>query len=142
MKKVKEVFEKLTITSGRLDKENIIKENKDNELFVNTIQFLLDPYIVTGISKKKMSKKLNLNLDTYEAKNINDLMDYISKNNTGRDSDIIVIQKFVENNIEYKDFIEGLFTKSIKLGVTAKTVNKIIPNLIREFNVMLAESYE
>ena len=142
MKKVKEVFEELTITSGRLDKENIIKENKDNELFVNTIQFLLDPYIVTGISKKKMSKKLNLNLDTYEAKNINDLMDYISKNNTGRDSDIIVIQKFVENNIEYKDFIEGLFTKSIKLGVTAKTVNKIIPNLIREFNVMLAESYE
>ena len=81
MKKVKEVFEELTITSGRLDKENIIKENKDNELFVNTIQFLLDPYIVTGISKKKMSKKLNLNLDAYEAKNINDLMDYISKNN-------------------------------------------------------------
>lgn len=142
MKKVKEIFEKLACTSGRLDKENIIKENKDDKLFVDTIQFLLDPYIVTGISKKKMSKKLNLNLDTYEADDINNLMDYISKNNTGRDIDIIVVQKFIEKHVDYREFIEGLFTKSIKLGVTAKTVNKIIPNLIREFNVMLAESYE
>ena len=34
-----------------------------------------------------------------------------------------------------------IFTKELKLGITSKTINKVFPNLIPEFNVMLAEKY-
>ena len=139
---VKDIFDNISNTPGRIDKENILKQHKDNELFKSCIKFLLDPYTVTGISKLKMKKKLNLNMFTYEANDILDLIEYIKRNNTGRDSDIIVVKKFIDKNKDLKGFIEGLLTKSIKLGVTAKTVNKIIPGLIKEFNVMLAESYD
>lgn len=139
---IEDIFNNIATTPGRIDKENILKSHKDNQLFVECLRFLLDTYTVTGISKAKMKKKLNLNLDTYEAMNILDLMDYIKKNNTGKDSDIIVVKKFIENNKDYKEFVEGLITKSTKLGVTAKTVNKIWSGLIKEFNVMLAESYD
>lgn len=142
MRIIKDIFEQLQATSGRFDKEQILRDNKDNKLFVEALKFLVDTYTITGISKKKMSKKLNLKLDTYTASDLSNLMDYISKNNTGRDVDIIVVQKFIAANEDCKDFIEGLMTKSLKLGVTAKTCNKIIPGLCREFNVMLAESLD
>ena len=69
---VKDIFDNISNTPGRIDKENILKQHKDNELFKSCIKFLLDPYTVTGISKLKMKKKLILNMFTYEAKDILD----------------------------------------------------------------------
>ena len=39
---VKELFDKIANTSGKNDKIKIIKQNKDNELFVECLKFLLD----------------------------------------------------------------------------------------------------
>ena len=47
---VKEIFDKIASTSGKNDKIKIIKDNKDNQLFVECMVFLLDSEIVTGLS--------------------------------------------------------------------------------------------
>ena len=44
--------------SGSNDKKQFIRDNKDNEEFIRLIQFQLNTYIVTGISKKKISKNV------------------------------------------------------------------------------------
>ena len=142
MHNVIKIFKELQSTSSRKSKEAIIENNKNYIKFVSALSFLLDDFIVTGISKKKMAKKITNRESKLVIHSFDDLRTYLFKNNTGRDEDIYQVQKYIETlNDEEKEFIEGLVTKSLKLGVTAKTLNKIIPNSVREFAVMLAEPY-
>ena len=142
MHNVIKIFKELQSTSSRKSKEAIIENNKNYIKFVSALSFLLDDFIVTGISKKKMAKKITNRESKLVIHSFDDLRTYLLKNNTGRDEDIYQVQKYIETlNDEEKEFIEGLITKSLKLGVTAKTLNKIIPNSVREFAVMLAEPY-
>ncbi|HFD2033565.1 TPA: RNA ligase family protein [Clostridium perfringens] len=139
MKRVIEIIKELKSHSGRIDKENILKRNKDNELFKEVLKFTYDPYIVTGISKKKLNKKVKFKpYDTED--DITDMMAYLTKNNTGRDKDIIYIQNWLRNQDD-KEILSEIITKDLKCGITAKTINKVFEGLIREFNVMLASGY-
>ncbi|MCC0705127.1 DNA ligase [Clostridioides sp. ES-S-0049-02] len=131
--KIKNIFNNLIATSNRKEKIRILEENKNNGMFVECLQFLLDENISTGISKKKIFKMLN-NTNYITLNNIYDMIDYLSENNSGRNIDIRTIQVFSSKNRELKDFIIKLATKNIKLGVSAKTVNKIMPYLIIEKN--------
>ena len=55
IKEVKEIFDKISSVSAKSSKEAIIKKNKDNELFIECLKFLLDTDVVTGLSTKKMN---------------------------------------------------------------------------------------
>lgn len=76
------------------------------------------------------------------AKDIMDVFYYLNEHNTGTDIDIAYVLEFISNQRnEDKDMYVQIFTKELKLGITSKTINKVIPGLIPEFNVMLAEKY-
>ena len=137
---VKELFDKIANTSGKNDKIKIIKQNKDNELFVECLKFLLDSDIVTGLSKKKINKKVAVMGDRLET--IEEAMEYLKQHNSGKDSDIAMIKDFCDRQEGCKLFCEGLFTKSLKIGVDVKGVNKAIPNLIPSFDIMLGSKGE
>ena len=137
---VKELFDKIANTSGKNDKIKIIKQNKDNELFIECLKFLLDSDIVTGLSKKKINKKVAVM--GYRLETIEEAMEYLKQHNSGKDSDIAMIKDFCDRQEGCKLFCEGLFTKSLKIGVDVKGVNKAIPNLIQQHQVMLASKFE
>ena len=137
---VKELFDKIANTSGKNDKIKIIKQNKDNELFVECLKFLLDSDIVTGLSKKKINKKVAVMGDRLET--IEEAMEYLKQHNSGKDSDIAMIKDFCDRQEGCKLFCEGLFTKSLKIGIDVKGVNKAIPNLIPSFDIMLGSKGE
>lgn len=126
---VKKIFDSLASTSSRKEKERILEKYKNNRMFVECLQFLLDSNILTGISKNKICKNLN-NTSHNELENIYDMLDYLIKNNTGRNIDVKTIQVFASKDEKLKDFIFNLATKSIKLEITYKTVDKIMPGLI------------
>lgn len=138
---VKEIFDKIANTSGKNDKIKIIKQNKDNELFVECLKFLLDSDIVTGLSKKKIGKKVKLDKET--TSDIRCIFDYLKQHNTGTDEDITTVQSFTHcMDEDLKEFCNGLFTKSLKIGVDVKSLNKAIPNLIPSFDIMLGSKGE
>ena len=58
MEEVIRLFKQIQDTSSTNDKKAIIFANKDNELFKKCLVFLLDGNINTGISKKKINKKV------------------------------------------------------------------------------------
>lgn len=65
--------------------------------------------------------------------------------NSGRDYDIAVVQKFVDKleTEELKELARQIVTKSLKCGLTEKTINKVYgKGEIPSFAVMLAESYK
>ena len=147
MEEVIKLFKQIQETSGTNDKKAIIAANKDNELFKKCLVFLLDGNINTGISNKKINKKVEPSSElapyylcinsTFE-----EVMEYLSKNNTGTDVDIYEIQCFLEGHKEYREFYEQMITKSFRLGADSKVVNSVIPGLISTWEVMLGTSIE
>ena len=140
MKKVIKIFKQIQETSGTNDKKAIIAANKDNELFKKCLVFLLDGNINTGLSAKKIAKKVEKSeyiLPTFE-----DVMKYLAQNNTGTDNDISMIQAFLDEHEENREFYEQMITKSFRLGADSKVINSVIPDLIPTFEIQLGTSIE
>ncbi|WP_125154389.1 RNA ligase family protein [Clostridium rectalis] len=142
---VLKIFNEIKSISSRGIKEEILKKNKNNQLLENVLKFVFNPYIVTGVSKKKINKKVNntSNLSIPIISNIVKMMDYLKENNTGKYLDILAIQNFIKlAPKELQELYTQIATKSLKIGITAKTLNKIYgKGFIPEFNVMLANKY-
>jgi DNA ligase-1 len=96
----------------------------DTPLITAFLNFVLSNSVVTGLSKSKISKKIDncvlVNFDVF------DVMRYLMSNNTGKDDDIAVVQSFINQNLAYADFLVSVFTKTLTLGVEAKTVNQAL----------------
>lgn len=145
---VKEIFDKISSVSGRLAKEKILRDNKNNELFINCLKFLIDPHIKTGISTSKLNKELK-NSQFHKLNDIVELIDYLKVNNTGKDIDIMTIHSFILNqNEELYEFLKLFVTKKLRLGLNEKVINKIIPGLIatsddeEDIKPMLASKFD
>ena len=121
-------------------KEALTNLSSDSEFLLH-INFLLNPYVKTGISDSKIKKKFDLS-DVEPFVTTNEVIEYLSNNFTGRDKDIIMVQKSIQHIAESQDeekLLIDFFTKKLRLGFTGKTVNEVIPNLIPIFSPMLAE---
>ena len=140
MEEVIRLFKQIQETSSINDKKEIIAANKDNELFKKCLVFLLDSNVITGLSSKKITKKVRKSeyiLPTFE-----DVMKYLNQNNTGTDSDISMIQAFLNEHEDDREFYEQMITKSFRLGADSKVINAVIPGLIPTWDVMLGTSLE
>ena len=136
MEQVFKIFEELMDTTKKSEKAAILIRNQGNRLFTSTLKWLLDPFVLTGISSKKLSK--NVSYDTTPIQTWEDMMVYFENHHTGSDDDIRIVQGFIESQPEeQREYYRALVTKSLKLGVDAKSVNDVIPNLIPTFSVQL-----
>jgi len=123
---VKELFEQLTQTSSTLAKREIIINNSENELFTRYLNYLLNPFLITGISAKKISKQPDKE-PTADFETFSELMDYILFNKTGSDEVIANIRAFLDTQeMDMQWFYESIITKSAKLGCDVKSVNKAL----------------
>lgn len=141
MEQVFKIFEELMDTTKKSEKAAILIRNQGNRLFTSTLKWLLDPFVLTGISSKKLSK--NVSYDTTPIQTWGDMMVYFENHHTGSDDDIRIVQGFIESQPEeQREYYRALVTKSLKLGVDAKSVNDVIPNLIPTFLVQLGTPRE
>lgn len=134
-----QIFKQLQNTRSLNDKKLIIYKNKNDELFKKCLVFLLDSNITTGISTKKWDK---IKVNSTQKSVIDDfdiLLDYISKNNSGRDSDVVVCKSWCKGQSEeIQEFAKQIITKKFRLGCDKKVVNSVIPRLIPSWDVQQA----
>jgi DNA ligase-1 len=135
-------------TSSTIEKQNLLQRYESNKLFKEVLKFLLDPMVVTGISKKKIDKNVRIVYHETESGDYDllDLLDYVKAHNTGADDNIAFVQWYINtltNNEDLQSFLKSIITKSLKLGVDVKTVNKVYgKDFIPVLNVMLGTSVE
>lgn len=146
IEQLKACVEKLQATTGRLDKEAILKEYSDNEFVKKCLWYRFNKYIVFGISDKKLAKISfsNTSEEVIDEENYNllSLFEYLEQHNTGRDEDINVVAKYIHNLTPYADLIKGFIGKDINLGVQSTTLNKVYgKNFIPVFDLMLGFKY-
>lgn len=137
LKEVKDIFDKIASVSAKTSKEIIIKQNKDNELFKKVLYYAYNKDLKFKISKstvKIMEGKSKWNdlfsmLDELAASNINNDL----KNN---------VYKFLYSlNEDVKDLAIKILSKDLKCGISIKTINKVIPGLLYDFQVMKASAW-
>ena len=133
--------DELRASNSRLHKEAVLKAYEYNDDIKRIVKFIFNPYVVTGISKKKFYRKL-VYLSNTVLPDIWAVMDYLTEHNHGSDQDISNIQEFCIGNKGYEDIIYAIVCKDLTVGVTATTINKIWgKGFIPTFDVMLAEKY-
>lgn len=103
-------------TSSTIEKQSLLEECADeltyNKAFREILKFLLDNQIVTGISKKKIEKKVppitikDMEVVPYD---IISLLEYLKTHNTGTDKDIAQCQMFL--NLWNDDCINNFLEK-------------------------------
>ena len=153
--KFKQFVDEINAENGRNYKISVLEKYKDDKDILYLLDFLYNPYIITGISDKKLNKKFE-NFDNILSENfiqkqltsegeadvLKGLLNYLQIHNTGTDTDIKFVQQYrylwFSENVE---LFNKIITKNLQLGIDSKTINKVIPDLIPEFNVMLANKY-
>lgn len=125
--------------AGNNDKKVYLKSILVNPLTQYLIVTLLDTTVVLGLKKLQ-------DVGTYKETNEvsgSELQALISLLETSNITDKIrntVYQVLSRMSKEVQEVIQGVLCKTYKIGLTAKTVNKVQKGLIHEFSCMLAES--
>lgn len=143
---VRGIFEQISGASGSTQKIAIIKRNSDNNLFKKMLRFVYDDFIRTGMTYKTLASVdapaffTDFNGQQYD---IEQLMRYVKSHNTGAMATVSLVQDFCSVlSDKNRDFLYHVFGKDLKIGVTAKTINKALgKGFIREFGVQLAHPY-
>lgn len=134
----------MQIATHRTAKAFILLDNR-NDTIVFFLRFLLDKNITTGISTAKINKKLHKELNPDIDMTFFEVCKYISENPANDDTLWIVQSYIAKVKMESKDekFAEQVFTKKLRLGIEAKTVNQVYGYMvIPNFEVQLAKSIE
>lgn len=134
----------MTLSASRKHKQEVLNKYKNDATILEYLRIAYDPYIVFGISTKKLSKSIS-GMTPYTFGTIFELFDYLKVHNTGRDCDVKLCQATLDVvsdiNVECAHLLEELICKDLSIGCDAKTINSVISGLIPTFNVQLAEKY-
>ncbi len=138
-------FELLKNCKKKSERKAYLEEFQDDELFLYVLEFLMNTHKKTGISDAKLKKEFSDADIQISEKTLEELLDYLVKNNSGKNKDIIEAQCFIYTvkNFTLKGFVKELITKKYKCGMTAKFVCEVLPDLVKlEHQVMLANKYK
>ncbi len=123
---VKECFDTLADTPSLKEKKRLLNEKRNDPEVKKFLDYLLNPFFVTGISEKRIDKTVTKPV-TVEFSSFHELMAYIRLNNTGSEEVMANVQNFLRKiEYEYRDLFEfyvGIITKTLRIGCDVKTVN-------------------
>lgn len=130
--------------NGKCD---FIREHKNDEDLKKILYYALNPLITYHISEKTVCKLLN-SADNNEFQKLvffNDIFEcceYLSRLRAIDEATLRQVKLFLNHycDEEERDIYSKIISKSLRLGITAKTINKIIPNLIPEWEIQ--QSYQ
>ena len=142
MKKIEGIYNTYLDSKNYTGKsrEDFLVSQKDNRDFLEFLQLMLDKDIVFGLGKAKLKKAENTEPNaslTYD-----DVVEYLKVNNTGKEADAKLVMSFVNNtdDPDFKAFLVEVFIKGVRLGMSAKTINKVYPMLIKVFDVQRSKN--
>ena len=140
LQKFYDFVEEITKSNSRQYKQDILRKYKQDNDIKKYLWFIYNPFVKTGIARKKLNKTVSCNGLVFTSTFM--LFDYIRVNSTGNDFDIKTCQNYLASLPEHlKGLFASIITKDLPIGIDAKTINSVIPDLIPQFNVQLANKY-
>lgn len=146
LKHFRDFVNEISSNNSRKFKQEVLKKYKNDEVIQKYLKIAFDPYTVYGISYKKLSTQIRSASNYIPRTNsVLELFDYIAVHNTGTFDDILecknALDAIAAHDTEAAELLEKLICKNLVIGIDAKTINSVIPDLIPTFNVQLANKY-
>ena len=141
IKRVYNIFNELANVSGTNAKKDILKKYERDEYFKQVVNFLINPRAVTGISKSKIKKGVQVN-NSIEFQSILNLFNYILEHNTGSDEVLGTVLYNVSSLCDedcVKDFVRNLITKSIIVFICESFNRRFLENATRKSHQYLGK---
>lgn len=139
-----DILELLEETPGRLDKEEILHENVNNDLLRRAFVAAGDPYTVYHVNKFRMPRGLDdqdMDDDVALKVFLNELLPALSSREiTGNSAKDAVIDLFSYMTEHQQKWCQRILLKKLRCGVQESTINKIWSGALKSFSVALAET--
>jgi DNA ligase-1 len=142
MKEIARAIYEIQVTPGRNDKLALLRQYESLPGFKETLRFVYDPYIRTGIADKKLIKGMHGMKD--EQLTVYNIIEYFEANQTGTDDDVHFAWLFInaQETDQAKDLAFAMITKNLKIGVTDTSLNKVYgADFIPRIGCMLGMPY-
>lgn len=126
--------------SGSIKKQQVLRKFKDNEDFRKLLYYALNPMLTYRVSERTLKRRTQYDASsTPTMRDIYDICEMLSKRKAVDDTTVHHVTAFLStcHPVE-RELYTKLLAKTLRLGVTAKTVNKVIPGLIPEWEVQQA----
>lgn len=138
---IAKALEELKTISSTNEKIKWLKSH-DNKDFKKLLSWYFDITKPSGIAAKKMEKSV---LTYVTSDGLNEVIDYLTVHNTGKDEDISYV-KSVITGLNLTDEQSEIFTKLIckdyPMGIAIGIVNKVFPGLVPTFDVALCSKFQ
>jgi DNA ligase-1 len=130
--------------TGSIAKKQIIERHRDNETFRRLLYYALHPLLSYKVSEKTLKKDEIFNpAITLIMTDVFEVCELLSSRRALDDITVYQVKGFLAGQPEpNRTIFQKLLAKTLRLGVTAKTVNKVIPGLIPEWEVQQAYPIE
>ena len=149
VQQVKENLELLRDTSGKKAKIEVLEKITNHVSTDETIIFLLNDYITTGLKSAKLNKEIKKSSGKFVGMNsIISLLKTVTKNNTGKNSIVDLIQMEAKEaglDKDEKEFLYAVLSKTFKFGMSADSYNASKAGELYQiptFGVQLAQTYD
>lgn len=131
-------------TSGTIAKRKVLADNKGDDNFCKLLYYALHPLLTYKVSERTLRKPMPHSVSADSTmENIFEICEDLSQRKALDDATVYQIKGFLERRPEdEKELYTQILSKTLRLGVTAKTVNKVIPGLIPEWEVQQAYPIE
>lgn len=136
-----EIIHTMQSLRGTNEKAEFIKANAGNDAFRSFLFYALNPLLTYKVSEQTLARSGGYDPKiTLTATDIFSVCDMLSRRRAVDDATLYQVRSFlsVVSDEDERNLYIKLLAKTIRLGVTAKTVNKIIPGLIPEWEVQQA----
>ena len=130
---------------GPLKKQEVLRLGSENENFRKLLYYALNPMLTYKISEQRLRTPVAYDpAITLTMLDIFDICECLSKRKALDDATVYQVCVFVQNMCppHEMELYTKLLSKTLRLGVTAKTVNKVIPGLVPEWEVQQAYPIE
>lgn len=142
LNEVVEIIKELESVSSTKAKEYILRKNSDNTALQKVLFYAYND-MQYGVQKKTIEKMSFENDVNYRWNNIWAMFEDLSKSNI---NNVLVLK--ISNTVGYymdkdvQDLLLRILLKDLRCNINVKSINKAIPNLIPQHQIMLASKFE
>lgn len=134
--------------NGINQKQLFIKENIGDECFAKFLYYALNPFLSFNLSERTLRGTYSItDSDRNQRSQFEDVFsccEYMSRKRGVSTSDIMAVKRLLYTRYDPDDreLCIGLLSKTIRLGVTSKTVNKVVKDFIPTWEIQQAYPIE
>lgn len=143
MSVVMKILNEIEAEKSRLGKIELIKANAEIKSFVTALTYAYDPFTTFGVTvSDDVVGTGRAEFEFSDALIIPTLDDMAQRKTTGGAAQAAIEDMKRLLSPESFEVVRRIITKDLRCGISIKTINVAIPNLIPVFSVMLAHKFE